>query len=87
MPELHPQPLPAACAGVWAIFCELDAERLPGMGGPCPVTSAQLLDWQRLHGIELSGWEIEALRTLDRLRLSHDDEQHTNPPPAQASTT
>lgn len=85
VPELHPQPLPAACAGVWSIFCELDAERPPGAGGPGPITSGQLLDWQRLHGIDLSGWELDAIRRLDRLRLNHDAQQratattHTTP--------
>lgn len=76
VPELHPRALPAACAGVWAIFCDLDAERMPGPAGPGPITSGQLLDWQRLHGVELSGWELEALRRLDRLRLSHDAQQN-----------
>lgn len=79
VPELHPQPLPATCAGLWAVFCELDAERGAGVAGACPITSAQILDWQRLHGIELSGWEIAAIRQLDRLRLNHDDEPTTTP--------
>ena len=78
VPELHPAPLPAACAGVWAFFCELDAERQQGAGGPSPIGSGQLLDWQRLHGIALSGWEIEAIRQLDRLRLSHDQQPEQN---------
>jgi hypothetical protein len=77
--ELHPQPLPATCAGVWAVFCELDAERGASVAGACPITSAQLLDWQRLHGIDLSGWEIATIRQLDRLRLNHDDEPTTPP--------
>lgn len=80
VPELHPQPLPATCAGLWAVFCELDSERLPGASGACPITSGQLLDWQRLHGIDLSGWEIAAIRQLDRLRLNSDDEQTATPP-------
>lgn len=77
MPELHPRPLPPECAGVWAVFCELDAERFPGPAGACPISSGQLLDWQRLHGVELSGWELEAIRRLDRLRLNHDAQQRT----------
>lgn len=80
VPQLHPRPLPAACAGVWAVFCELDAERMPGPAGPCPITSRQLLDWQTLHAVELTGWELEALRRLDHLRLKHDADQAAKTP-------
>ncbi len=71
VPALHPRPLPALCAPVWAAFCELDAERGgAGLGGIQPITSTQILGWQQLHGIALSGWEVQAIRRIDRERMT-----------------
>lgn len=52
---------PAAGTQVWGVFCELSALRLPG--GPIPL--AEVEAWQRLHGAQLTGWEVECITAMD----------------------
>ncbi|GCL61489.1 phage tail assembly chaperone [Pseudaquabacterium pictum] len=52
---------PAAGRQVWATFCELSALRPPG--GPIPLGEVEA--WQRLHGVRLTGWEVECITAMD----------------------
>lgn len=63
-PELDVPELAAECRGVWSLFIELHARRAEGFG-PAIIDEARLFHWQRLHGIQLNPWEIEAIFALD----------------------
>lgn len=63
-------PLPAAAQRLWGWFAELDAARGSNGWGPNPIGWAELAAWQQLAGVQLTPWEAETLRTLDRVRLA-----------------
>lgn len=69
-PELDLPPLPAAGVAVWEWFKALDAARGSNGWGPNPISWADLVAWQQLAGVQLTPWEAETLRALDRERMT-----------------
>lgn len=71
MPEegINPVSFPEAVGHVWEWFLHLNASRQAGMGGPMPVTYTEIAAFFNLEGVELSGWELQAIRWLDRIAL------------------
>lgn len=68
---INPVELPPECVQLWAWFLQLNQERaVSDMGGPRPLTSANLLAWMQLEGVRLEGWEILAIRRLDQVALA-----------------
>jgi hypothetical protein len=50
--------VPEAGAPLWEVFCALAS-------GDAPLRMSELEAWQRLHGVVLSGWEIDTLVEMD----------------------
>lgn len=70
MPEegINPVEIPPVSAHVWGWFLQLNAERQSGMA-PSPLTSQQVLAFFTLEGFMPEGWELLAIRSLDRVAL------------------
>ena len=66
-PRLHSQP-PAEVSALWAAFVSLNASRPAGLA-PAAIGPADLLAWQQLHGLRLTGWELQTLQAMDRAAL------------------
>lgn len=76
-------PLPPLAAPAWAVFAALHAKRRSGMAAPEGIAHTEVLAWQRLHGVQLSAWELQAIDQLDAvfLRYAADQaEQHRRRP-------
>lgn len=61
--------VPRAGAALWDAFCEIASGRQSGMG-PQPVPSTEIESWQRLSGVQLSPWEVDTLRMMDRAAVA-----------------
>lgn len=57
-------------AGVLAAFWALDAGRSANGFGPNPLAWSDIEAWSRLTETALDGWEIDALRRMDSIRLT-----------------
>ena len=67
-PRLAMEP-PAAGRALWSAYCELAAQRPAGMG-PSPIPGPEYESSQRLHGVQLTPWEIGTLQAMDRAALA-----------------
>ena len=76
MPDegINPEELPSEAAHVWHWFLELHESRSQGMNGPQPITNLEILAYAGLTGIQFEGWELAAMRRLDRLALNPPEE-------------
>lgn len=61
--------VPRAAAALWEAFCEIASGR-PSSMGPQPVPSTEIESWQRLSGVQLSPWEVDTLRLMDRAAVA-----------------
>ena len=61
--------VPRAASALWEAFCELAASRPAGMA-PAAIPGTEIEAWQRLSGVQLSGWEVDTLRAMDRAALA-----------------
>lgn len=57
--------LPAGGEFVWSVFNELHPCRSLGMAGPQPISFVELDAWQRVTGIRLRPFELQAIRAID----------------------
>jgi hypothetical protein len=57
---------PAACEDLWRIFMELHASRSSNGFGPSRITFSEIDAFQRVTGVRLKAWEVEAIRRVDR---------------------
>lgn len=51
------------------VFLELDRCRTSAGFGPGPISYADIAAWIRLHGAELTGWEVDTLCEMDASAL------------------
>lgn len=58
--------LPEHGAALWDTFAALSAARPSGMGGAAAIPPSEIAAWQALHGVRLTGWEIDTLCAMDR---------------------
>lgn len=58
-------PLPAAVAYLWEWFADLAGGCAPGE----PISCCEIEAWQRLGGVQLTPWEFDTLRAMDRAAL------------------
>lgn len=56
---------PFALAYLLDWFQELQLSRTGNGFGPNPIAYQEIEAWQRLNGIELEPWEIQALKRID----------------------
>lgn len=68
MPQmLRDRPLcPDGCEGLWQAFKELHASRANSGFGPMRISFAEIDAFQRVTGLSLKPWEVEAIRRADR---------------------
>jgi hypothetical protein len=80
-PELDPPPLPPECSSAWLVFGELHGRRGGNGFGPSPLDERRLLDWQALHRVELTPFEVACVFALDDAWLTAEEEakKKTNP--------
>lgn len=65
MPEAEP---------LWAVFCALHQTRASGMGVG-PISFSEIEAYQRLVGVKLDPWEVQAVRAIDMAYLQHEAER------------
>jgi hypothetical protein len=61
--------LPEGCEQLWPIFSELHSCRGNYGFGPCRITYADIDAFQRVSGVTLRPWELEAVRKADAAYL------------------
>lgn len=64
---LTPPPFPDAGISVWDAWLDLHDARQPGMSGPGPLTFSEIDAYIRLTGNRLRSWQVEAIRSMDRV--------------------
>lgn len=66
--------MPLGMAAHWRRFQELSPTRTQTYDGPGPITYQEIDAWSRLWELELTGWDLTVLRTLDGVYLGilHD---------------
>ena len=77
-PRLTVRLLPCL-TGLWDAYCELSAMRPSGMGASA-IPGAEYESWQRLSGVQLTPWEVDTLKAMDRAALSAMAEVKPKPP-------
>lgn len=60
---------PSGFDAVWDAFLKLSRRRQCGMG-PQPISYVDMDAFQRLHGITLAPWQVEAIELADGLWLA-----------------
>lgn len=59
-------PCPDGCEHLWAAYKELHASRAHSGFGPLRINFAEIDAFQRVTGLRLKAWEVEAIRRADR---------------------
>jgi hypothetical protein len=62
--------LPPSCSSLWNDFLDLHSSRSNSGFGPSRITWRDIADWQRVRGVTLEAWEIDAIREADSMWLS-----------------
>lgn len=57
--------LPDGLFQLWIDFLELHGSRTGTGFGPSRITFADIDAWQRIRGVSLNGWHIDAIRRAD----------------------
>jgi hypothetical protein len=71
MPEqLEPVDIIPETQYLWGYFCSLSGRRKYGEGGPFPIEYPEIESWARMRKIELTGWELDIIESLDRAYLT-----------------
>jgi len=68
--EQYTTELPEEAEVAYATFLELAAARSSNGWGPSAISYLDIKSWSDLYGVELSPWDIKAIRMLDQLYLS-----------------
>lgn len=79
MGQVHPmlanaQSLPAGCDQLWADFMALHNSRSFTGFGPARITFTDIDAFQRVQGVRLPAWQIDAIRRADNAYLTHHAE-------------
>ena len=61
---------PKGCEELWRVFNELHSCRGSNGWGPNRITYGDIDAFQRVTGIRLKSWELEAIRKADRAYLN-----------------
>lgn len=71
MPEegINPVDLPEVAWHVWEWFLQLSGSRQSGIAGPVPLSNLEILAFFQLEGVSPDGWELQAIRALDRVAM------------------
>jgi hypothetical protein len=66
------EPLPSSVAYLWDWFREISAGRAPAAGGlaAAPITCTEIEAWQRLTRVQLTAWEFDTVRSMDRAAVA-----------------
>lgn len=64
------QELPAGLELLWDDFLELHSARGSTGFGPARITFVDIDAWQRVNGVTLRPWQIEAIRRADNAYLA-----------------
>ena len=67
---------------LWDAFNSLGNPSAAGAGGFTPISQQELAAWQSNYGVHFTPWELDSIRTLDRL-AAHMSALHRQ---AQAQT-
>ncbi len=67
-PQLLRQ-VPRWAGPLWAAFGELAGCRQQGMSGSGAIPFTEIESWQRLHGVQLSAWEVDCIVAMDHATL------------------
>jgi hypothetical protein len=62
--------LPAGCEELWRVFSELHSCRGNSGFGPLRITYADIDAFQRVSGVMLQPWELDAIRRADAAYLT-----------------
>jgi hypothetical protein len=57
--------LPDACGQLWAYFIHMHQRRGYTQSGPERITDIGIDAWQRLNGVKLSAWQLDAITQAD----------------------
>lgn len=57
--------LPPGVESLWDAYLELRAAAGSAGFGPARISHAEMEAWARLHGVQLTPWEVETLFALD----------------------
>lgn len=57
--------LPEGLEGLWRTFLDLHQTRAAGMSGPSRITFSDIDAMQRVTGVTLEPWEVDAIRAAD----------------------
>lgn len=73
--KVHPRiaeapPLPKGCELVLRDFLDLHGSRTSTGFGPARISFLELDAWQRVNGVTLEAWEIDAIRAADDAYLA-----------------
>ena len=69
-PRLLSRP-PREARALWEAFVDLNASRPMSMSAS-GIPPGHILDWQRLHGVRLTAWEVGTLLDMDRAVLAKE---------------
>lgn len=64
---------------LWQTFRELHASRPQSGFGPLRITFAEIDAFQRVTGVQLKPWEVDALRRADRAFIADWQSRQTKP--------
>lgn len=70
-PRLADAPrLPEGCEALWTWFNELHGSRGSNGFGPSRISFVDIDAWQRVTGLRLAPWELDAIRRADNAYLA-----------------
>lgn len=72
--EEKPPALASEAEPLWFVFCALHQTRASGMGVG-PISFGEIESYQRLVGVKLDPWEVQAVRAIDMAYLQHEAER------------
>ena len=57
--------LPAGCEYLWSDFMDMHSTRQFRDSGPAPISFLDIDAWQRVNGVALQPWQLNAIRRAD----------------------
>lgn len=71
--QLAPQPFPHELSHIWEWFQVMSSMR-QNAGFGVSRLSSEIVDWQKLEGIRLNPYELEVIRRIDSIFVTHHTE-------------